>query len=489
MGDSGSNTALVDGDRSCTHAELGVRSDRLTGALLELGMRPGDRLAVMLANSIELFEANRAAARGTFPLVPVNWHLMPDEVAWILADSGAKVLIADRELAAQVEPAAARVPGCRVLWTGPAYEEALAAAPAPGEIPGPEVVPTLMLYTSGTTGRPKGVVHEQLRARSGASENVSAYGLVPDDVHLLAAPAYNGAPWSLASAHLVAGASVVIMRRWDTRRWLELVGERRITTTFAVPLHFVRLLDVAAAERDTFDLRTLRLITHGGAPCPIPVKQAMLDWLPHTEITEFYGFTEGGRVARIAAADWRTHPGSAGRPVDGVDVRILGADDEPLGPGEVGRIAVRPPGGARFHYHSDADKTSAAWIGGYCTVGDIGYMSDDGFLYVTDRSQELILRGGVNIYPREIEEALFGHPAVVDCAVYGVPDDRDGERVHALVEAHRGVTPAELEAHLRARIAGYKVPSVIELTDELPRDAAGKLRKHLLRGRTGPGVG
>ena len=155
----------------------------------------------------------------------------------------------------------------------------------------------------------------------------------------------------------------------------------------------------------------------------------------------------------------------------------------------MGRIAVRPPGGARFHYHSDADKTSAAWIGGYCTVGDIGYMSDDGFLYVTDRSQELILRGGVNIYPREIEEALFGHPAVVDCAVYGVPDDRDGERVHALVEAHRGVTPAELEAHLRARIAGYKVPSVIELTDELPRDAAGKLRKHLLRGRTGPGFG
>ncbi len=483
MGDFEALTALVDGDRSCTHAELGARSERLTAALLELGMQPGDRLAVMLPNSIELFEANRAAARGSFPLVPVNWHLMPDEVAWILADSGAKVLIADPELAAQVEPAAARVPGCRVLWIGPDYEAALAQAPALGEIPAPAVLPTLMLYTSGTTGRPKGVVHEHLRARSGATENVAAYGLGPDDVHLLAAPAYHGAPWSLASAHLVAGASVVIMRRWDTRRWLELVGERGITTTFAVPLHFVRLLDVPAAERAAYDLTTLRLITHGGAPCPIPVKQAMLDWLPRTEITEFYGFTEGGRVARIAAADWRTHPGSAGRPVDGVDVRILGPDDEPLGPGEVGRIAVRPPGGSRFHYHSDAEKTSGAWIGDYCTVGDIGYLSPDGFLYVTDRSQELILRGGVNIYPREIEEVLFAHPAVVDCAVFGVPDEREGEQVHALVEAHSDVTPADLEAHLRERIAGYKVPSVIELTDELPRDAAGKLRKHLLHDR------
>ncbi|MCU1457428.1 MAG: AMP-dependent synthetase and ligase [Actinomycetia bacterium] len=483
MAGFGANLALVDGDRTCTHAQLEDRSTRLTAALLESGMSPGERLAVMLPNSIELFEANRAAAHGKFPLVPVNWHLMPDEIAWILADSEAKVLIADRELAAQVEPAAARVPGCTVLWTGPDYERRLGGTSPLGAVPAPTVVPTLMLYTSGTTGRPKGVVHEHLRARSGASENVAAYGLVPDDVHLLAAPAYHGAPWSLASAHLVAGASVVIMRRWDTLGWLRLVREHGVTTTFAVPLHFVRLLDVPESQRPASDLSTLRLITHGGAPCPVPVKQAMLDWLPETEITEFYGFTEGGRVARINSADWRTHPGSAGRPVDGVAIRILGPEDEPLGAGAVGRIAVRPPGGSRFHYHSDAAKTSAAWIDGYCTVDDIGYLSDDGFLYVTDRSQDLILRGGVNIYPREIEDALFLHPAVVDCAVFGVPHDREGERVHALVETHGDVGADELVAHLRERIAGYKVPSVIELTDELPRDAAGKIRKHLLRDR------
>jgi long-chain acyl-CoA synthetase len=480
--------ALIDGERTRTHAALTERADLLVRALHARGLAPGARFAVMLPNSIELFEANRAAARGAHQIVPVNWHLMPDEVAWILSDSGVRVLIADPELRAQVEPAVAQVPGCALLWTGDDYDAALSDAAKSGELEAPvrsapDALPDIMLYTSGTTGRPKGVVHEQVAKPGSANDNVRAYGLTPADVHLLAAPAYHGAPWSLASSHLSAGASVVIARRWDARRWLALVEQHHVTTAFAVPFHFGRLLEIPPEERARFDLSSLRLIVHGGAPCPVPVKAALLDWLPDIEVYEFYGFTEGGRVTRCSAAEWRAHPGTVGRAVAGLDIKILGPDDQPVATGEVGRVAVRPPGGWRFHYHGDAEKTAGAWFGDYCTAGDLGYLDDEGYLYISDRAHDLILRGGVNIYPGEIEAALFTHPAVIDCAVFGVPDARDGERIHALIEADGSVTAADLDVYLRERIAGFKVPSVITITADMPREDAGKIRKHLLRER------
>lgn len=477
--------AVVEGDTVRTHGELEARADRLANALLDLGARRGGRVAVMLPNGIALFESHRAAARAQCSVVPVNWHLKAHELSWILADCEAPVVVAHTDFAPHVEAALPEGAGTRVLWVGddvPAggdrYEDAVArAAPTP-PAPDAAVVPRVVLYTSGTSGRPKGVVHTYER---GVSAHPALWGFTADDVHLLAAPAYHGAPWSFANTHLAIGATVVVLGRWDARRWLGLVERHRVTDTFAVPAHLVRVLEVPAAERAAFDLSSLRLVVHAGAPCPVDVKRRFMAAFPGVEVWEFYGFSEGGRVTRISPAEWVERPGSVGRPLPGVEVAILADDGTPLPAGGTGLVYVRPPGGGRFHYHGDDEKTAGAWRGDFCTVGDVGHLDADGYLYVTDRASDMILRGGVNIYPREIEDVLHRHPAVVDCAVYGVPHERDGEAVSAMVETSAPVGADELAAHCRAFLADYKCPTRWVFVDALPRDPNGKVRKQLLR--------
>jgi len=482
----GERAAIVDDRGTRTYAELDERANRLAHVLADRGVTRGERVAVMLPNSSEWFEANTAIARLGAQLVPVNWHLLHDELSWIIGDADARVLLVHEDLREHATAALEQNPATTAIWVGGDYDDLVAAAPSSAIPDAAASTPGIVLYTSGTTGRPKGVVHEQTQTTRSRSSHVELWGYTSDDVHALVGPAYHGAPWSYAVTHLALGATVVTMRKWDARRFFELVERHRVTNAFMVPTHFARLLEVPTDERTTHDLSSLRFVLHSGAACAVPLKARMLDTFPGIDLWEFYGFSEAGRVSRIGPDDWRAHPGSVGRPFDGVSVVILDDDGNEVDAGETGWIYVVPAAGDTFHYRNNPDATAAIGhetrAGHAITGGDIGHVDDDGYLYVTDRSVDLVVRGGVNIYPREIEDALHRHPAVADCAVYGVPDDVYGERVVALVELHPGATTTsdDLEAHCRAHIAEFKCPEV-RLTDMLPRDPNGKVRKGLLR--------
>jgi long-chain acyl-CoA synthetase len=320
------------------------------------------------------------------------------------------------------------------------------------------------------------VVHGGLKPETMALAQqglVALWGFRPDDVHILAGPAYHAGPGGYSFTTLFSGGTVAILPAWDARDALALIERQRVTTTFMTPAHFIRILEVPEAERSSFDLSSLRLIIHGGAPCPISVKQRIIEALPDTEVWELYGASEGG-ATRVSPKEWLERPGTVGKPWPGVEVRIDGDGDE-------GVIYIKPAGGATFHYHRDDAKTDAAWRDGAFTVGDVGRLDADGYLYITDRVSDMVLRDGVNVYPREIEDVLYLHPAVVDCAVFGVPDERHGEILAAVVETRSPVTEDELAAHVRSKLADYKCPARFTFVDELPRDPNGKILKRLLR--------
>jgi long-chain acyl-CoA synthetase len=454
--------AFIEGDRVETFAELDARTDRLAHAFAARGVGTGDRVAIMLPNSIAFFEAWVAATKVGAAVVLVNTHLKPDEVAYILEDSGARLLVDDAEVCEQ--------------WL---------ATAAPGEV---QLQPCVVLappvfYTSGTTGRPKGVVHASFdgnAAQLAQQGQVALWGWRADDVYILSGPAYHAGPGGYVMSALFVGATSVILPKWDPREWLRLVAAHRVTLSFMTPAHFIRLLEVPAEQGAQFDTSSLRLIVHGAAPCPVDVKRRIMDMLASAEIWELYGASEGG-ATRISPAEWRVRPGSVGLPWPGVEIRILDDDGRVLPAGEAGHVYVRPPGGARFHYHDDPDKTAQAWRDDAFTVGDVGYLDDDGYLFLTDRATDMVIRGGVNIYPREIEEVLFTHPAIVDCAVFGVPDERFGEQLTAVVETRAAVTAEDLQSYVRDRLADYKVPATFDFVDELPRNPNGKVMKRLLR--------
>ena len=497
---AGGKAALVAPTGTRTFAELADRSTRLARVLRDHGVGPGDRVALMLPNSCEWFETNVAVARLGAQLVPVNWHLRRDELAWILEDSDARVLVTGTELATEAEAAVAALPGCHVLRVGDDYEAAIAAAqPDPEAAAAAGIAPGVVLYTSGTTGRPKGVVHEQATTARSRQTHVDLWGFTRDDVHLLVGPAYHGAPWSYAVTHLALGATVVVMPRWDAREFLRLVERTASRTRSSCPptSHGCSRSRNPSGRSD--DLSSLRLVLHGAAACPIAVKERIVDFFAPAEVWEFYGFSEAGRVSRIGPDEWRAHPGSAGRPFEGVHVAILDDAGTELLAGETGWIHVVPGHGDRFHYRNNPDATAAVTaptrFGPAVTGGDVGHLDADGYLYVTDRSAELVVRGGVNVYPREAEDALHTHPAVVDCAAFGVPDAVYGERLVALVELTPGadVDAGTRWAHVRNRLAAYKCPEEIRIVDTLPRDPNGKVRKTLLReqaraGSEGPAV-
>ena len=485
--------AFVAGGRATTYRDLDDRSDRLALALRERGVEAGDRVAIMLPNDVAFFEVWAAAAKLEASVVLVNFHLKADELAYILDDSRARVLVAHERLRADFEPAAQRS-GCAVIVAGgrpDEYEAIVGAGASHGaELAACEVLASPVFYTSGTTGRPKGVVHGSLvgggaRAIAAQQSQVALWQWTEHDVYILSGPAYHAGPGGYVMSALFVGARSVIMQpgstgAWDAREWLRLVAAERVTISFMTPAHFIRILEVPEVERAQFDLSSLRLIVHGGAPCPVPVKRRILAALAPAEVWELYGASEGG-ATRISPAEWLARPGSVGLPWPGIEVRVLSDSGAVCAAGETGLVYIRPAGGARFHYHDDDEKTASAWADDAFTVGDVGHLDADGYLYLTDRAGDMVIRGGVNIYPREIEDVLFTHPAVVDCAVFGVPDDRLGERLHAVVEARVAVTDADLDAWCRERLADYKVPASWDMVDELPRHPNGKVLKRLLR--------
>ncbi|HEX4540630.1 MAG TPA: AMP-binding protein [Acidimicrobiales bacterium] len=480
--------ALVLGPEMRTYADLDDRAHRTADALSRLGVARGDRVGVMLPNSFEWFEVVHGAGRLGAVAVPVNIHFKAAETGWVLTDSDCRAVVVDPELAASL----ADVPGIPRLVVGDGYEEALADSSGRPPGPGPagpgegdgDGWPTTMVYTSGTTGRPKGVVpggDDLRRTAAGMAGMGARWGFGPDDVHLLVGPSYHSGPAAFAQAHLALGATVVIMPRWDAESCLALIQDHRVTNTHMVPSNFIRILDLEPKVRASYDLSSLHVVLHAAAPCPVPVKRAFMELVGPEKVFEYFGATEGGGTA-ISPQEWLEHPGSVGRAIGGNEIVILDDEGRVLAPGEVGLVYVRPES-APFRYHRDDEKTSGAFKGERFTVGDMGYLDKDGYLFLTDRRADMVITGGVNVYPREIEDVLYLHPDVADCAVYGVPDERWGEALKAVVQPRAGASldTDEVVAWCRERLADYKRPRQVAFVDELPRDPNGKIAKHRLR--------
>jgi long-chain acyl-CoA synthetase len=469
--------ALVVGDRRITYAELDAEANRWARWLAGAGVGHGERVAVMLSNRPEVFAVWYGAARAGVQIVPVSYRFTAAEVEYLVADSEAAAFV--YEDPALAGPAAAgRGVRAAVAVDDPGVAGLPADPPGEGFIGSP---PVFMNYTSGTTGRPKGIVRPlpQPAREMPPQPFADFWGFRRDDVHLLCGPAYHTAPGNYAVMHLNEGAPVVVMERFGGEECLALIERERVTTSHMVPANFVRILE---ADWPRFDRSSVRKILHAAAPCPVAVKRRIMEVFGEEAVWEYFGMSEGFATT-ISPGEWLAKPGSVGKPFPGVSIRILGEDGRELGPGEVGTIYVSSLPGHRFSYYKAPEKTERAWREEYFTVGDLGHLDEDGYLFIADRRVDLIISGGVNIYPAEVEQALAEHPDVVDSAVFGLPDDRWGQRVHALVELRPGSARDEagLLDFLSGRLAGFKLPRQIEFVDELPREPSGKVLKRQLR--------
>ena len=470
-------TAVVFEGRRVSFAELDAMADAWATVLHPHVRRPGDRVAVALGNGVDVLAAWHGVARLGALVVPVNTRLTASEAAYLVSDSGARALVHDGSPASL---AAADTSGVTPVGVE-AAAEALPTVEGPPRADYAASPVMTMTYTSGTTGRPKGIVRPPPPPATEAPLNPFAafWGFGPDDVHLMCGPVYHTAPSAYALMHLVEGATVVVMRRWDATEALGLIEGEKVTTSQMVPAQFIRILE---AEWRGFDLSSVRKILHAAAPCPVPVKRRIMEVFPPNSVWEYYGASEG-MATIISPEEWVAKPGSVGRPFPGLSIRILDDAGDVLPTGEVGAIYISTFGGPGFEYHQAPEKTRSAWRDGYFTVGDLGWLDEDGYLFLADRRTDLILSGGVNIYPAEVETALLEEPDVVDAAVFGLPDERMGQRVHAVVELRPGAPRDEesLRRRLAGHLADFKLPRSIEFVDELPREPNGKVLKTRLR--------
>lgn len=479
------------GDR--TFAELNANANRLARALRARGLRPGDGVAIACSNRPEFVEAVDACWRSGLRYTPVNFHLTTDEVHYVLDDCEAKAVVGDVRARSALETAAPRCANLVAkLAVGGAiegfesYDDAVAAENG-DDLPDPSIG-NRMLYTSGTTGRPKGVVRPpNYSTRLPAITDAPKYAAGTGQRNLCTGPLCHGGPLSFSlAAPLANGVGIVLMERWDAAHALRLIEQYRITHTHMVPTMFHRLLQLPEEVRRQADVSSLRYVLHGAAPCSREVKHAMIAWFGPV-LHEYYASTEGSG-ASCSAEEWLAKPGTVGRPPTPEHVRILDDEGRPCAPGETGTIFLQRSDMMDFAYFKDAEKTERARRGGYFTVGDVGHLDEDGYLFITDRIADLIVRGGVNVYPAEVEAALASHPSVRDVAVVGVPHAEWGEEVLAAIELREGDEGDEslrdgLARHARERLAVYKVPSRIDFVAALPRGENGKLHRHQVRAR------
>ena len=471
--------AVVFEGRHVTYGEFDRMANGWAQVLHRYVTEPGQRVAVALGNGVDVLAAWHGVGRLGCLVVPVNTRLTAGEMAYLVSDSQSRALVHDGSGASVAAVERTGVPGVEVGEPRPAADQ----PPRPDYVASPV---WSMGYTSGTTGKPKGILRLSPPPATVAPPNPYAafWGFGPDDVHLMCGPVYHTAPSAYALMHLGEGARVVVMAKWDATEALGLFESEGVTTSQMVPAQFIRILE---ADWQRYDLSRVRKILHAAAPCPVPVKRRIMDVFPPGTVWEYYGATEG--MATIAPPDeWLAKPGTVGRPFPGITVRIVGEDGTELPGGEVGAIYISSFGPS-FEYHNAPEKTKAAWRDGFFTVGDMGWLDDDGYLFLADRRTDLILSGGVNIYPAEVESALLECAEVVDAAVIGLPDERMGQRVHAVVELRPGAErDAEaLATELSGHLADFKRPRTVEFVDELPREPNGKVLKTRLRDeRTAP---
>lgn len=479
-----------------TYRELDESSNRCAHLFRRRGLGRGDAIGLLLTNDRHFHEPCWAAQRSGLYYTPLATHLTTDEIEYILRDCGAELVIVSRSLADAVAPLVGRLPAVHTwLMTGgtapgfASYEDAVVAEPShpiDDECEGQD-----MLYSSGTTGHPKGI-RLPLEDRGLEEPTPMVLGLqhgfwqaTADDVYLSPAPLYHSAPLRCTMAMHRIGATNVVLEKFDPEAALDAIERHRVTVSQWVPTMFVRLLRLAPEVRERFDLSSHRLAVHAAAPCPTEVKERMIEWWGPI-VFEYYAATEANGSTSISSEEWLTHRGSVGRP-QGCTIHILDDDGSELPVGEVGTVYFE--GGARFDYHNDPQKTARSYSAeGWSTVGDMGRVDEDGYLYLTDRKAHMIITGGVNVYPQEAENLLATHPRVADVAVIGVPNPEFGEEVKAVVQAlDPEEAGAELERELvewcRARLSAVKCPRSVDFVEALPRGENGKLYKRHLRER------
>ena len=498
---------IISGDRRLSTNDLNLRAARAATGLDSIGVRPGDIIALFLRNDFPFFEASMAAGiLGVYP-TPVNWHGTPEEARYVLENSGAKVLIIHSDLYAgirHVVPAgvqvftvqtppeiaagygvaeqAKHVPDGALDWGS--WIEGF--APWSGEL---RANPGTIIYTSGTTGNPKGVRRApptQEQADASLRGLLAVFGLTtrpPDKiVSVMVGPMYHSAPNAYGMVCARIGATLHLQARFEPEDLLRMIEQHRITHIHMVPIMFNRLLKLPEDVKRKYDLSSLEFVVHAAAPCPAPVKRAMIEWWGPV-INEYYGSTEVGGVVFCTSEQSLSHPGTVGKAIPGADVRVTDAEGNSLPPGEIGEVCARFPDIADFTYHKDDAKRQASAKVGLIATGDLGYFDKDGFLYLCDRSKDMIISGGVNIYPAEIEAVLHRMPGVADCAVFGIPDDEYGEAIHASIQLQPGVAVSDnsVKAYLREHLSGFKVPKSVDFRAELPREDSGKIFKRKLR--------
>jgi len=497
----GTEMALVDDVGSLSWAELDARVNQLIHSFRSAGLGAGDTISVVSANCNQWFEVALACSNMGVTFVPVNWHLVAPEIAYILDDSDSKAVVASHQYVDEVAKALTLDGASRVALAlaigGDApdgfqnYETFLDAGsadePAEQSFGGP------MFYTSGTTGNPKGVRSSLSAMEPGTTPEVwhligagfSAMMTVPG-ITVLCGPVYHSAQWAFSFLPMMAGSATVMQHKYDSAKVLELIDTYKATNIHLVPTQMKRLVDLPDEVKASFDGSSLELVLHGAAPCPPVVKQSMIDWWG-PKITEYYGSTEGSVITLIDSEQWVAKGGSVGAPLPHMEVMVIDDDGNRVGVNESGTLYFRNGMGQDFEYHKAPEKTAEAHQGpGVFTTGDVGYLDEDGYLWLSDRKIDMIISGGVNIYPAEIEGALGGHPLVADVTVFGVPNEEFGEEVKAVVVANDGVAPdddlrATLAAFCRENLAGYKCPRSFDFLPELPRTGTGKVQKRKLR--------
>jgi long-chain acyl-CoA synthetase len=491
--------AVVDADESSvSQADMLAGVNQLSHGLRSFGLGRGDSIAAMLPNSGEALEVYLAMQQVGLYLTPINYHLVGPEIAYILQDCEARVFIVHQRYAEVCRAAVEETgfPAENVFIFGGVldgfrrYDELKAGRPSTP--PENRSLGAVMNYTSGTTGRPKGVrrgLPETSIDETDLGVALYAYRVAPeenDNVHLLACPWYHTAPLVMAAPSVHLGHPLVIMERFDALRALELIERYRVTITHLVPTQFVRLLALSEDERRRYDTSSLRHVIHGAAPCAPDLKRRMIEWLGPV-IDEYYASTEGVGGTIIFSDEWLQKPGSVGKARNDNRIVIMDDDGNILPAGQIGTVYSTGMNRAAFEYFKDPEKTEQSRRGEYRTVGDVGYLDDDGYLYLSDRKADMIISGGVNIYPAEIESVLITHPRVADVAVFGIPNSEWGEEVKAVVEllpnkrADDDQVRAELLEFLQGRVARYKLPRSIDFMAALPRDPNGKLYKRRLR--------